>query len=289
MRLRSWKVRWLARASRITSRRVCSPATGKITSRTVPSGRPVAAVAILTSMASLPRMRVHSPNSSRSTRVSARVSILWTSPSSRSTRPSTSSAVRTQHSAASKVSRIGRGASRKSEGYMRAARARQAARSFSAASANSSAGSPRSRIRPSLPISVSMVSSPSRPGSALSSASTPGPAATRSSSSSTSSSSLATVAAGSRSTVRAQNACSEAARALPRIRSIRLGPGGSIRSARQRASNASRSRSSPSSVGQTSSASQTASLSSSPTVTSRKPSSVRICARCRSIDRPVQS
>lgn len=69
----------------------------------------------------------------------------------------------------------------------------------------------------------------------------------------------------------AVNRSSKAALAVPRIRSMRPGVGGSTRSTRQRDNSASRSRSSDSSTGQTSSASQTASLSSSPTVAPRNP------------------
>jgi hypothetical protein len=67
-------------------------------------------------MPSLPRTRRKSASSSRSTFPSARVSILWTKAMSRSTRPSVISARRAQHSAASKVNRIGRGELRKSDG-----------------------------------------------------------------------------------------------------------------------------------------------------------------------------
>jgi hypothetical protein len=79
---------------------------------------------------------------------------------------------------------------------------------------------------------------------------------------------------------------SKAARAVPTTRSILLGAGGSIRSARHRATNASRSRSSDSSTGQTCSANQTASLSSSPTVASLNPRALRIWERWYSMVRP---
>ena len=81
------------------------------------------------------------------------------------------SADRTQHSAASKVSRTGRGAARRSDGYERAARERHGCTNFSEASANNSAGSPKLAIASSLSISPSSVFNPTRPGSALRSAS----------------------------------------------------------------------------------------------------------------------
>jgi hypothetical protein len=55
------------------------------------------------------------------------------------------SQARIQHRAASNVSRIGRGAARRSEGYERAARARHASTNFSLASVNKPAGRPSAR------------------------------------------------------------------------------------------------------------------------------------------------
>lgn len=67
------------------------------------------------------------------------------------------------------------------------------------------------------------------------------------------------------------NSRSNSASAAPASRSICLGVGGSVRSSRQRASSAARSRSRDVSTGQISSASQNVSLPSSATVGSRKP------------------
>jgi hypothetical protein len=92
-----------------------------------------------------------------------------------------------------------------------------------------------------------------------------------------SSSSLAIVSADRRATVAAQKRSSASLRAAPRMRSRR--PGGSMRSSRQRPSNASRWRSSSGSPGHTSSASHPDSRSSSARLASRKPSAVRICGR----------
>ena len=125
-------------------------------------------------MPRLPCTLVTSPISSFSTRRSARALIRWISPISNSTRPSTSSACRVQHSAASSVYRTGSPHSAKSEGYMRAARARHAATIRSDAPANTDSSSPSARTVDSLPISASSVSSPSGPGSDFRSASTPG-------------------------------------------------------------------------------------------------------------------
>jgi hypothetical protein len=84
-----------------------------------------------------------------------------------------------------------------------------------------------------------------------------------------------------------QNARSNRARHDRTIRSTR--PGGSIRSLRHRANSAARTPSSVSTIGQISAASHSISSSSSARVDSRNPSAARICARCRSIDRPAQS
>ena len=59
------------------------------------------------------------------------------------------SAVRDQHSTASSVSRTGAAIARRSEGYAAAARARDAAISFSEQSANRSVGIPTARTRSS--------------------------------------------------------------------------------------------------------------------------------------------
>jgi hypothetical protein len=71
------------------------------------------------------------------------------------------------------------------------------------------------------------------------------------------------------------------------IRSMR--PGSSILKFRQRASNAARNPSSVSTIGQISVASHSTNASSSTRVGFRNWSVFRICARCRSIDRPDQS
>ena len=131
-----------------------------------------AASTILVKMPRLPGTFASSPISSFSTRRSARALIRWISPISSSTRPSTSSACRVQHSAASSVYRTGGGQLAKSEGYMRAARARKAATIRSEASPSTASVSPSARTIDSLPVSASSVSSPSGPGSDFSSAST---------------------------------------------------------------------------------------------------------------------
>jgi hypothetical protein len=93
-------------------------------------------------MPRLPGTLVISPVSSFSTRRSARALIRWISAISSSTRPSTSSACRVQHSAASSVYRTGSPHSAKSDGYMRAARARHAATIRSDAPANTDSSIP---------------------------------------------------------------------------------------------------------------------------------------------------
>lgn len=231
-------------------------------------------------MPSLPRTRRRSSVSSCSTLRSAFVLILCTSLISRSTSASVISLWRIQHNAANSVSRTSRGESRRSDGYERIARARQAATSFSEASVNNPSGSPSWRTAVSLSISASTVSNPTWPGSAFNSANRP---RREESSSATSASRAATHASGNRSTVRWQNRCSNVDRAEPMMRSNR--PGGSIPSARHRTNTACRNRSSRSSTGQTSSANHPASLSSSPRENSRKPNAARTCARCSLIDR----
>jgi hypothetical protein len=67
--------------------------------------------------------------------------MVWTKLISNSTKASVISEDRIQHSATNNVNRTDSGASRRSEGYIRAARARHASTSFSLASANSSGGS----------------------------------------------------------------------------------------------------------------------------------------------------
>lgn len=105
-------------------------------------------------------------------RFSARVRILCTTSSSRSTSPSVISAVRGQHSTASNVSRTGPGIDRRSDGYAAAPRARHAAISRSEQYANRSAGAPSESRRSSLAISSRIVLRPGRPGSPFSSART---------------------------------------------------------------------------------------------------------------------
>ena len=94
-------------------------------------------------MPRLPGTFASSPISS--TRRSARALIRWISPISSSAKPSTSSAWRVQHSAASSVYSTGSGQSAKSEGYIRAARARHAATIRSEASPNTASVSPSAR------------------------------------------------------------------------------------------------------------------------------------------------
>ena len=224
-------------------------------------------------MPSLPRTRRRSASSSPSTRFSARVPILCTTPMSSSTRPSVISPVRAQHKAASRVRRTCRGRSRRSEGYSWAALARQAPTTGSVASANRSAGRPRDRMRSSLSTSASRLSRLIRPGSALSSPSTPRPPPRTSPSSPQSATSCSRRSAASGASraaaVVAQNRSLAAEQAAPMIRSIR--PGGSMCSDRQRARRASRSRSSETSSGATSSPSHVVRASSSARVASRKP------------------
>ncbi|MFI0450123.1 hypothetical protein [Actinomadura sp. 6N118] len=71
----------------------------------------------------MPGILVSAPISSFSTRRSARALIRWINPINCSTRPSTSSACRVQHNAASSVYRTASPHPAKSEGYIRAARA----------------------------------------------------------------------------------------------------------------------------------------------------------------------
>jgi hypothetical protein len=246
-------------------------------------------------MPCLSRTRRSSVVSSPSTFFSARVSQRWIRPISSSTRPSVISAVRDQHRAASRVRRTGWGEARRSEGYSLAARARQAATSFSEASLNRSAGRPIARTRSALSTSSKKVSRQRGPGSAFISASRlRSPLATTrlwlaSSGSEASSSSRAMDNSERRDAVRAQNWRSLAACAAPRTRSTRLGPGGSMRSVRQRARRAVRWPGSDSSTGQTSWASQAVTFSSSATVDSRKPSDWRTWERCRLIVLPFQA
>lgn len=288
MRTRARNAASLALASRTSSRSVPSPTTGYRARRTVSSGCSTAAWASAKRIPSLPRTRLRSAISSPSTRFSARALTRCTTPRNSSTRLSVISVWRRAHRAASSVRRTGAGCARIHAGYSAPARARHARSRFSEVSANRSTGKPSARTRSSLAISASSVSSPSRPESAFSSASRPGPPPTAMRSSSparrvtgsspaTSPSSLAIVSAERRATVAAQKRSSASLRAAPRMRSRR--PGGSMRSSRQRPSNASRWRSSSGSPGHTSSASRPDSRSSSARLASRKPSAVRICAR----------
>lgn len=88
---------------------------------------------------------------------------------SSSTSPSIISVLRTWHSAASSVIRIGCGAAAKSEGYIFIARARHPATIFSDAPSNRPSGSFIALTRCSLVISASSVSNVSGPGSSFSS------------------------------------------------------------------------------------------------------------------------
>ncbi len=285
MRIRWLKTTSFALASRTRSFRVPSPTTGKIAWRTTSSGWVTAASARRKRMPCLSRTRRSSVASSPSTFFSARVSQRWTRPISRSTRPSVISVVRAQHRAASRVRRTGWGEARRSEGYSLAARARREATNFSEVSLNRSAGSPIARTRSALSTSSKKVSRLRGPGSAFISARRlRSPLATTrlwlaSSGSDASSSSRTMDGSERRETVRVQNCRSLAAPALPRIRSMRLGPGGSMRSVRHRARRAARWPVSDSSTGHTSSASHTVSFSSSATVDSRKPSAWRTWER----------
>ncbi len=185
--------------------------------------------------------------------------------------------------------RTGAGEARRSDGYSRAARARQASTSFSADLVNSSAGRPMAFTRASFSVSTTSVSMLRLPGSAFSSARKPASPVCSSSLSATRASNPATAFAVRREATSVVNRRSAAARAVPRTRSSRLDAGGSMRSTRHRATSASRNRSSDSSTGQTSSASHAASLSSSPTVASRNPRALRIWARWYLTARPAQS
>src|SRR5208337_749523 len=138
-------------------------------SRTISSGSSSAAVASLTRMPFLPRTRRNSLLISLSTFRSARTLILWTSWISSSASPSIISALRTWHSAASSVIRIGSGAAAKSDGYIFIARARHPATIFSETPSNRPSGSFIALTRSSFTISASSVSSWIGPGSSFSS------------------------------------------------------------------------------------------------------------------------
>ena len=214
-------------------------------------------------MPRLPGTFASSPISSFSTRRSARALIRWISPISSSTRPSTSSACRVQHSAASSVYRTGSPQSSKSEGYMRAARARHAATIRSEAPPNTASSSPSARTVDSLPISASSVSSPSGPGSDFSSASTFGRDSR--------SSSRPHTTGPSRPAVVAAKASSNCRQPEATTRSTWPVLGGSTFSLRQRRRSAAARRSRFVSVGHISSASHRAQRSSSASVGGRVP------------------
>lgn len=284
MRTLALKTFSFAFASATSSRSVFSPTTGNRARRTTSSGLSTAADASLKRMPSLPRTFFNSAVSCFSTRRSARALILWTRATNRSTRASVISACRDEHSAASRVIRTSSLVSRKSEGYILIARARQAATSFSEQSANNPSGSPSLRTSLSLVISVSRESRPTAPGSRLSAASRAVPASL---SSATRDSSRAVPALPRRPIVRAQNVFSHLPRAATSTFSARVRPGGSIFRARHSTSRASRCRSSTSSTGQTSTASHSASAFSSATVDGRNPRASRICLRWYSAVRPT--
>jgi hypothetical protein len=178
------------------------------------------------------------------------------------------------------VYRTGSPQSSKSDGYIRAARARQAATIRSEASANASSPSPSARTAASLPISASSVSSPSGPGSDFRPASTPGWDSRSSSRPQTTGPSLPAVVTANASSNRRQPEAT--------TRSTWPVLGGSTFSLRQRRRTAAASRSRFVSVGQISSASHCAHRSSSSSVGPRVPYARRTCARWYSIDRPRQ-
>jgi hypothetical protein len=179
------------------------------------------------------------------------------------------------------VYRTGSPHSPKSDGYMRAARARHAATTRSEASANASSPRPSARTAASLPISASSVSSPSGPGSDFRPASTPG--------CDSSPSSRPQTAGPSRPAVVAANASSNRRQPEATTRSTWPGLGGSTFSLRHRRRSAAASRSLFVSVGQISSASHCAHRSSSSSVGPRVPYTRRTCARWYSIDRPFHA
>jgi hypothetical protein len=231
-------------------------------------------------MPRLPGTFASSPISSFSTRRSARALIRWISPISSSTRPSTSSACRVQHSVANSAYRTGSGQSAKSEGYMRAARARQAATIRSEASPNTASVSPSARTIDSLPISASSVSSPSGPGSDFSSASTFGRDSR--------SSSRPHTAGPRRPAAVAAKSSSNRRHAEATTRSTWPVLGGSTFSLLQRRLSAAASRSRFVSAEHNSAASHCAQRSSSSSVGGRVPYTLRIWDLWYLIDRPVQ-
>jgi hypothetical protein len=229
-------------------------------------------------MPRLPGTFTSSPISSFSTRRSARALIRWISPISSFTRPSTSSAGRVQRSAASSAYRTSSGQSAKSEGYMRAARARHAATIRSEASPNTASVSPSARTIDSLPISASSVSGPSGPGSDFSSASTLGRGSRSCSRPHTTGPSRPAVVAAKSSSNRRQPEAT--------TRSTWPVLGGSTFSLRRRRRSAAARRSRFVSVGHISAASHCAQRSSSASVGGRVLYARRICALWYSIVRP---
>lgn len=236
-------------------------------------------------MASLPLTRRNSRTSSSLTRLSARALTRWTVAMNSSTSASVISRSRLTSSAASSVSPSGAGWARRCEGASTAARARHAATTLGATSANRPAGRPTDRTATSLSISLSIESKLTFPGSALMN---PNGKASRSASSPrsspvpsavTSASVLAVASAGTREAIRAHSASSAWRSAEATIRSARPVVGGSMRSTRQRAANSWASSSGRRSASATFSASHPVSLSASSTVHSRNPSTARIWAR----------
>ncbi len=187
----------------------------------------------------MPVTRLNSRISSSVILRSARALMRCTVAISRSTSVSVISRSLACSSAASRVSRSGSGWVRTCEGASTAARARHAATTFGATSANRSDGSPTARTASSLPISASIDSRLTLPGSDLISASSAGPSASCPSSSAPTSSGAAAASSSSRTVatvdsrdaIRTDRTSSACRSAEVTIRSMRPAVGGSIRSA----------------------------------------------------------
>ena len=164
--------------------------------------------------------------------------------------------------------RTGSGQSRKSDGNIRAARDRHAATSRSDVSPNRSSGSPSCRTASSFAISPNSVSSPSRPGSAFTSANSPSEVS--------STRNRAQPAAPSFPTISAANTASCRRSAELSTRSICPSVGGSIPSLRHRCRNAASNRPRSCSTGHCSVASHAVHRCSSSSVAGRNPNAARI-------------
>jgi hypothetical protein len=250
-------------------------------------------------MFSLPVTRLNALISSSVTFRSARAPIRCTVAISRSTRLSVTSRSRSASSAASKVTAdCGEFGSRRRrcEGDSTAARARHPDTTFGATPANSPGGRPTARIAVSLPISVSIDSRLTFPGTDLISASTePGSSSSSAPSGAGVASSpirariRADAAGPHRAAIVSNHVSSALCSAERTMRVIRAAAGGSIRSSRQCRSSSSRTRSGFRSARATCPASQSVSLSASATEHARKPRRSRTWLRWYSIVLPDHS